>query len=312
MKQPISIVITTYNSQDFIKDCLKSVSFADEILIVDNGSSDQTIQIAKKFDVKILPHKNNPKKLNESKNYGFSKAKNDWVLSLDSDERVEKNLKGEIEHIVNHSKNIPFDGYLIPRKNIIFGKQIQHGLWYPDYQLRLFRKGKGKFPNIHNHELLELKTKPGTLAGHILHENYQTITQFIQKIDKQYSENEAEVFLKNKGKIHWYDAIRFPFQDFLTNYFMRQAYKDGLHGLMLSLLQAFYMLVVFAKIWEKQGFKKQEISLQESQKEFKRIGKQIRYWFIHEKSAQSNIFKKIWYKIQNIVTWRNPASPSSS
>lgn len=295
----LSVVITTYNNKEKIKSCIKSAKFAQQIIVVDNESKDDTAKLARKYKATVYSQPNNPDNLNVSKNFGFTKAKHDWVLSLDSDERVDKDLRDEIEYILAHSKDIKLQGYFIPRKNIIFGKWIRHGLWYPDFQLRLFRKGKGKFPAVHNHELLEVKGEVGRLKGHITHFNYQTVSQYIQKIDKQYSNNEADTFLDNKGHIHWYDSIRFPFQDFLTNYFARESYKDGLHGLILSLLQAFYMFIVFCKIWEKQGFHEESVTLDQSQSEFRRIGSQLRHWYVHSKSQHIKPVHRFWLKLTN-------------
>lgn len=294
----LSVVVTVHNNQDIIKDCLKSVSFADEIIVVDNESTDDTAKIAKKFGAVVFAHKNNPKQLNESKNFGFSKAKYEWILSLDSDERIEQELKDEIKFILSKD-NIPFNGYKIPRHNIIFGKIIRHGLWYPDHQLRLFRNGQGEFPNKHNHELLQIKGEAGVLKGHIKHFNYQTISQYIQKIDKQYTENEMETYIEQKRKIQWYDALRFPAQDFMSNYFVRQAYKDGLHGLVLSLLQAFYMFIVFAKIWEKQGFKEHEIDLEQAKSESEHVFRQLKFWYYNEKQKNTKGVEKFIYKLKS-------------
>ena len=133
------------------------------------------------------------------------------------------------------------------------------------------------------------------------HFNYNTVTQYIQKIDKQYSNNEAKVFLDGNNQIHWYDSIRFPLQDFLSNYFLRQVYKDGLHGLVLSILQAFYMFVVFCKIWEKQGFKEQQVKLDDTQKELRRFSKQFNHWFLFEKSKSAQPLKKLLYKIRSKI-----------
>ena len=143
----LSVVISAYNEERMIEDCLKSARFADEIILVDNQSTDKTTEIAKRYTNKIFFRTNNPLMLNLNKNFGFTKATGDWILSLDADERVSKELKEEINNIIHQSSAISHQqsGYLIPRKNIIFGKWIQHGLWYPDDQLRLLRKGKGKF-----------------------------------------------------------------------------------------------------------------------------------------------------------------------
>lgn len=297
----LSVVITTHNNQDLIADCLKSIKFADEIILVDNQSSDDTISIAKKFKVSIFHHQNQPKVLNRAKNYGFNKATSDWILSLDSDERIESVLASEIEEIMKQDFDKLPAGFAIPRKNIIFGKWIKHGLWYPDYQIRLFKKDQGKFPEIHNHELLKVKSNTGELKGHILHINYRTVSQYIQKIDRQYSDNEVDTFLDGGHKIHWYDALRFPFQDFLTNFFVREAYKDGLHGLVLSLLQAFYMFIVFCKIWEREEFKPSEVTLDQTESELKRLYSQFKYWFINAKYKTASPLSKIILKLQSIL-----------
>lgn len=296
----LSVVITAHNSAHEIEDAIRSVSFADEIIVINNESSDQTSDVAKKLGAKVIDHNNEPSNLNKSKNFGFTKADGPWILSLDTDERVDPDLQQQITEIVEEN-SVEYDGYFIPRKNIIFGKWIEHGLWYPDHQLRLFKKGRGKFAAIHNHELLEVDGKTEKLTGHITHFNYHSISQYIQKIDKQYSDNEVDVFLKNGGEIFWYDALRFPIQDFLTNYFVRGSFRDGLHGLILSILQAFYMFVVFAKIWERQGFQAEDVSLDDTRKEIKRAGKQLFYWFNHTNAQNAPLLKKLYFKLQNKI-----------
>src|SRR3989338_2744981 len=253
MKQSLSVVISVHNEETVFDDALKSVKeIADEIIIVNNESTDNSVKIAKKYTKNILEHKNNPLILNQAKNYGFSKAKSDWILSLDPDERVNPELAKEISDILHSSfyiQNSPV-GYWMQLQNLVFGKWLQHGIWYPDYQLRLFRKEKGQFPAIHNHEFLAVEGETEKLKGHLIHKSYSHITEYIDKFNHTYTDNEAENFLKSGKKIIWIDAVRWPLSDFLTNFFARQSYKDGLHGLVLSLLQAFYALEVFSKIWE--------------------------------------------------------------
>ena len=296
-KVKLSVVISSFNNASEIRDCINSVKFAQEIILIDNGSIDSTSKIAESMGAKVYFHQNNPDNLNQSKNYGFSLATNNWILSLDTDEIIDPCLETEIKHVVESTTK--YHAFDIPRKNIIFGKQIQHGLWYPDYQRRLFTKNKGKFNAIHNHEVLSVKGEVGKLKGHIIHQNYTSISQYLQKIDRQYSNNEAEVFLKAGKKIYWYDALRFPFQDFLANYFARSGYKDGLHGLVLSILQSFYMFVVFCKIWEKEGFKQEKIDLKKVKSEFSSYKKQIKYWFYVIDKRQASKYKKIFLKLKH-------------
>lgn len=283
----LAVVLTAHNEASVIEDALKSVQqLANEIIVVDNESKDKTVKIAQKYTRKIYPHQNTPLVLNKPKNYGFSKASADWILSLDPDERVSPELAQEINLILNSAanrKNSPA-GYWIPRKNIVFGQWIKHGIWYPDRQLRLFRRNQGKFPEKHNHEYLEVKGETADLKGHLIHQNYQSITQYVDKINHYYTDNEAEALLKSGQKLKWSDAIRLPASDFILNFFKRQSYRDGLHGLVLSTLQAFYTFIVFAKAWEKQGFWQYNPKdfTRTVKKELKAKEKEFAWWYTKE------------------------------
>jgi glycosyltransferase involved in cell wall biosynthesis len=295
----LSVVLSVLNVEKEIEEVLKSVSFADEIILVDNGSSDRTLEIAKKYKTKIFERENNLM-LNVNKNYGFSKATGDWILNIDGDESVSKELKEEIVKIFKEDKTEVI-GYWMPRKNIIFGKWIQHSIWWPDYQLRLFKRGKGKFEEKDVHEYIKVDGRTEKLTGFLMHNNYSSVSQFIEKMDKIYTENEAEGIIKEGRNLEWLDAIRFPVDDFLKTFFAQKGYKDGLHGLVLSILQAFYAEVVFAKAWERQGFKEYNSPsfLKEVYKEFKKISKEFKYWFLTSSIQDSgNIFKKTVYKLK--------------
>lgn len=288
----LSAVISTHNSETLIEDCLKSAEkVADEIIIVDNESTDKTVKIAKRYTKIIHPHKNNPLVLNQAKNYGFTKAKGEWIISLDPDERISPKLATEIKKILKeHSSKRQHPAYQMPRKNIIFGRWIKHGLWYPDEQIRLFRRGQARFLEKHNHEKLKVKGRIGSLKGHLIHYNYTGVTQYIDKINHLYSDNEAKTAIESGKIVKWYDAIRMPLSDFLANFFAREAYKDGLHGLVLSLMQAFYTFVVFAKIWEQQGFKKYQSDqfLTEAKTEFMSKMQEFNYWYQQKQGLTSS------------------------
>ena len=296
----LSVVISAFNEEKNIKDCLESVKWAEEIIFVDNTSQDKTVSIAKKYTEKIFIVPNNLM-LNINKNFGFEKAGGEWVLSLDADERVIPELAKEILLAIEQSSNRAINGYWIPRKNIIFGKWIKNQMWWPDEQLRLFRKGKGRFPENHVHEYVEIAGPAGHLINPILHFNYTSVSQFLYKMDKIYTENEAEVFLKSGKKISWIESIRWPVADFLKTFFAQEGYKDGLHGLVLSLLQAFYAEIVFAKVWEKQGFweEKEKNFLTEAGQEFKKAGSDFHYWLWESKiKASSNPLMKLFWKLR--------------
>lgn len=246
----ISVAIVAYNEEKHLPDCLKSVAWADEIVIMEGKSADKTAEIAKKAGAKVYSVENQPL-MKKMMNQAFGKCSGEWILQLDADERVGEDLKNEILQVIsNGSSNI---GYRIPRKNLMFGKWMEYSGWYPDFQLRLFRNGKGKYPAKNVHEEMIIDGPIGNLENPITHLNWESVSQFILRLDS-YTTYEAEKWVADGKKIAWTDAIKFPFSEFLSRFFDRQAYKDGLHGLVLSLLMAGYWELVFAKIWEKQGF----------------------------------------------------------
>ena len=306
----LSVVISAYNEENKIASCLESAGFADEIIFVDNLSTDKTEEIARKYTKNIYKQKNDPTCIDLQKNFGFSKATGDWILSLDADEEISPELKDEIKKvldnrqssIVNRKSNV--NGYWIPRKNYIFGKWIEHSGWYPDYQLRLFRKGKGKYTNKHVHEDLGVDGETASLKNHIIHHNYNTIADFINKTVNIYAVNEAEEKLRKGYSFSYFDVIRFPLGEFLSRFFARKGHKDGFHGLVLALLMAFYHLIVFAFIWEKRGFREYEGKefLDDTEKEFRRAGKEIFFWISKEKiEAIKNPIRKNLYKISRKI-----------
>jgi glycosyltransferase involved in cell wall biosynthesis len=291
----ISAVISVYNEEKNIEKCLRSLAFVDEIVIIDNNSKDRTVELAKKFTNKIYSQKNNPSKIDIQKNFGFDKATGDWILSIDADEEVSPKLAEEIRKAIQSSAI----GYYIPRKNIIFGKWIEHSGWYPDFQLRLFRRRKGRFTETHVHEPLSLDGKAGYLKNELIHHNYDTLNQFLQKAIYIYVPNEAQSLL-DKGYVFSYtDAIRFPLNEFLSRFFLRKGYMDGFHGLILSMLMAFYHFLVFTNLWELNKFK--DLDEKQTRKfvksEFIKAKKEFSFWFSKERiDGIKNPLKKIIYK----------------
>lgn len=305
-KNMLSAVISVYNGEKVIEECLKSVSFASEIVVVDNSSTDNTVKIVHKYTDKVFTKKNNLM-LNVNKNFGFSKATGKWILNLDADERVTPELAHEVKKVITDNKskdkNI-INGYWIPRKNIIFGKWIEHAGWYPDHQLRLFRKNKGKFAEQHVHETLTIEGEAGYLRENLLHINYESILQFLNKLATIYGPNEAEQLIKNGYVFDWRDAIRFPAKEFLSRYFARGGYKDGLHGLILSLLMGFYHFIVFSFIWEKYNFKQinDKAMLAEVEKEASQASKDMFLWFSKERSEfiKNPIIKNLYKALRKL------------
>ena len=306
--ETISVVLSVRNEEAKLERTLSSVAWADEIIVIDNESTDSTNSIAKKYGAKVLRGRNNPM-LNVNKNIGFTKAHSDWILSLDGDEVVSPELAKEIKAVFSHQSSVispQIVGYWIPRKNILFGKWIQHGLWWPDKQLRLFRREAGAFPCKHVHEYLAVDGMTADLASPIVHYNYETVSQFIRKMDEIYTPSEVDNHLGQGYRVIWHDAIRFPIRDFVKIYFAQNGYKDGLHGLVLSMLQAFYSFIVFVKLWEREKFIEKDLPSEVVDKELVRARGEIGYWLLSAKIAQTpSLIKKLWYRvIRKYVTYR--------
>jgi len=299
----ISVVISAHNEEKNIEDCLKSAQeLAYEIIVVDNSSTDKTGEIARKYTKKVFEQKNDPKNIDLQKNLGFSKATGDWILSLDADERITPELAKEIEsRIKNQESRIM--GYWISRKNIIFGKWIKNDMWWPDYQLKLFKKGKGKFGKNDVHKALVLEGGSEKLTNPMIHHNYVSIHQYIQKLNN-YTDIEAENLSSQGYSFNWLDAIRFPVNDFVKTFFLQKGFKDGIHGLVLSMFQAFYMGIVFAKLWEKEDFREVETPnfLQEVLSEFKDSKNKIIFWLTSSLISESkNPLKKLVLKAKRKI-----------
>lgn len=295
----LSVVISAYNEEKNIKECIESVEdIASEVIVVDNSSSDKTSEIASKKGAKIFNQENDPKKIDLQKNFGFSKAKEAWILSLDADERVSAKLAEEIQKVISEDSNVA--GYKIPRKNVIFGKWVRNSIWWPDYQLRLFRRGKGKFLRATVHQPIEVKGEVRHLSEPLTHYNYNSINDFVDRINNIYTEVEADEVVRSGKKLHWVESIRMPTQDFLKTYFLQKGYKDGLHGLVLSILQSIYMFLVFAKVWEKQGFyeKNEKEIINVFKVEIENISQDYKFWIFTSLSRETrNPFKRFLYLI---------------
>lgn len=282
----ISVVLIVKNEEKRIKACLESVKWTDEIVVVDDGSTDKTVDIAKKFTEYIFTHKSQGY-VEAARNFALSKASNDWTLLLDADEIIPSTLAEVLKNIAE-DKELTY--VKIPRKNIIFNQWIEHSQgWWPDYQLRFFRKGKVTWPGkIHAQPEVSGKGRElePTEENAIIHQNYESVSQFLEKLDR-YTTIEA----KEKGSLKsWEEAWNTPSDEFVSRFFARDGYKDGLHGLILSLLEAFYAEIVFAKQWENDGFPvRNDLSfLEKNYILMEKIALQCEYWYIQTKIKEEN------------------------
>lgn len=244
----ISVIIITKNESQNITECLQSVQWADEIIVVDSGSNDDTVSIAKRFTDKVYFHEWNG--FAEQKSFALGKAENEWVLSIDADERVTEKLKSEILEMELSG----FDGYRIKRDNFFLGKLIRGCGWGNDYQLRLFRKSKTKLTNRLVHEGFEVEGKIGKLKNSMLHYSYRNFADAISKIN-HYSTLEA-IEKQNRKKVNSFTILLTPVFAFLQHFFLRKGFIDGIYGLFVSIMHAITKLQVQLKIWELNNQKK--------------------------------------------------------
>lgn len=291
----ISVVIITYNEEHNINACLESVQWADEIVVVDTGSTDDTVALAKQYTNRVFSHKH-VGYVEPVRNFAISKAKGDWILLLDADERIPQTLVQQIQKLISESSSA--HAFFLPRKNIIFGKWMEHTGWWPDYNMRLFKKGAVIWQDkIHSQPNIQGKSEQldPIEENAIVHQNYVSVSQYMSKL-LVYTDIEASE--QSNKKISWLDMVREPAGEFLRRYFAGKGYKDGMHGLILSILQAFSVFLVQVKVWEKQGFSsKDQPSLSEVFKEFKKITAEFGYWFTTALVEQAKGVKKAQYKI---------------
>lgn len=242
----ISVVIITKNEEDLIEECLKSTSWADEIILVDAESSDKTIEIAQKYTDKIFLNK--WKGFSDQKSFAMDLANNEWVFSLDADERVSEELKREIEKLTPADEN----GFSIPRENYFLKKKITSCGWEKDSQVRLFRKSKTKLTERLVHEGFEVNGKVGQLKNTIIHYTFNSIEKTILKINN-YSTLQALEKWRDKKNIKSFTIVLHGVSAFFRSFLSLRGYKDGIYGLMISIIHSMTTFLTYMKIWELQN-----------------------------------------------------------
>ena len=245
----LSVVVITYNEEKNIERCLRSVTWTDEIIVVDSFSTDRTIECARAYTDKIIQHEYDGDIPQRER--GFASAQGDWLLYIDADEEVSDELKNEILGVFDssHAK----DGYYIPRKVSILGIWIEHGGWHPDYSFRLFRKNAHVAEPAEVHGGFDVRGEKGTLRCELYHYTYPSLTDYIRKMNTYTSLQVSTKMREHPGKNVGVGKLIFsPLSHFLRKYFSQKGYKDGKLGFILAVFGSIYTLALYAKLWEYQ------------------------------------------------------------
>jgi len=245
----ISITIIGHNEVDHLRELLPDLQWATEIVYVDCESNDESLAVAKDNGCKVFSRQNNHN-LNINKSYSIEQASGEWVLYMDPDERLPAEL---VEEMIDAVMDSGHSAFRMNRRNHYFGNWLRHGSQYPDTQLRLFRKGKARFPNRHVHEKLVVDGSIGTLRNDMLHFPYENISQYLRKFDF-YTGLEAKYLNEAGLEINFVNTLRYallkPLIRFVRRYIFKGGFKDGLAGLFCSLFDALNYVVGYFKLWE--------------------------------------------------------------
>ncbi|MGO9244473.1 MAG: glycosyltransferase family 2 protein [Verrucomicrobiia bacterium] len=240
----LTVIIPCGNEEGVIEGCLASVRFADEIMVVDSFSTDGTLAIARKYTDRILQHEY----VNSAaqKNWAIPQARHEWVLIVDSDERVTPELAAEIQGILERPQ---YDGYWIRRRNFMGGKQIRHGTWRTDKVLRLFRRDLGRYESKHVHAEIQLDGQVGWCRGKLEHHGFRNLSQYLSKVDR-YSTwgalNARDRGLRGTG---WRVAGH-SIGGFLKSYIFKCGFLDGTEGLTIAFMEGYSAFLKYGKLYE--------------------------------------------------------------
>lgn len=249
-KAPVTVCIIAKNEEKRLPECLDSIRWADEIVVVDDESSDKTIELAKSYGAKVFQRKMDVE--GRHRNYAYAQAKNQWVLSLDADERVTPALAEEIKNTVQNANG--HSAFAIPIKTFIGKRWIQGAGYYPAPKVRLFLKDKFKYEDASVHPKMILDGTCGRLKGDVLHYSCQNFGEFLGKLNRE-TMLEAQKWVRDGRKVTLANSLRKTVDRFLKNYFIKGGWNYGFQGFMMSYFHGLYQLLSYAKYWEMQNDK---------------------------------------------------------
>ena len=243
---PISVIVPTFNEEENIQECLESVTWADEILVVDSFSKDRTLEIARRFTDRILQREY----VNSAsqKNWAIPQARHDWVMVVDADERVTPGLRDEIRALL--AEGPKRSGYVIRRVNHFLGRRINHGGWARDRVLRFWDRRTGRYQEKEVHADVEVEGSVGELTHPLLHITFRSWDSYLKKIDR-YTSWGADEYLKKGRSATLLDLVLRPPARFLKRYVLQLGFLDGIPGLMITGIDTWVVFVKYARLWER-------------------------------------------------------------
>jgi glycosyltransferase involved in cell wall biosynthesis len=241
----ITATIITLNESANLAAALDSVRWADELIVVDAESTDDTVEIARRYTDRVIVRPW-PGYI-EQKNFAASQARHEWILSLDADERVTPELAAEIRGLLDTGPTAP--GYRMPRVSHYLGRWIRSTDWYPDYQMRLYDRRRAKWTGRYVHESVQVDGPPGRLSGELQHVPYRDVSHHLNTIDR-YSSLAARQMFEDGRRTGPFGIVMHADAAFLRNYLLRGGIRDGAAGLIVSLLNSYYVAMKFVKLWE--------------------------------------------------------------
>jgi glycosyltransferase involved in cell wall biosynthesis len=243
----LSAVVHTYNEAHNIEACLGTLGFVDEIVVVDNESTDATVALARKAGAKIRTFKGHYGYPEPARVYGLSQLSGDWVFILDADERATPELAAELTRLTQDPRACA--GYWVPIKNFHFGQWLKHGGLYPDLHLRFFKRKQGGYPEVGIHRGVKVRGSVGRVQGDILHYSYRNLEHYFEKFDR-YTTAEAERIVAQGRKPTGYDLVIKPVHRFLKSYLNKLGILDGLPGFLFHVFSAAYIFASELKAWD--------------------------------------------------------------
>lgn len=241
----VSVIITTYNEDVNIAECIESVLWADEILVVDSFSSDRTVEIAETYPVRLMQRQYFGSAA--QKNWSLDRVEHNWVLILDADERVTEHLASEILQLLAEEPKAL--GYYLRRRNIVFDREIKHSGWSTDKVIRLFHRSHGRYPNRRVHADLDIPGNVPVLKHALMHYTYRSLGQYIEKLMNYAEWGAAQAFREGRSAGFIELGIR-PLYRFIRTYILQLGVLDGLHGLVVCGLQAYGTFLKYVMLWD--------------------------------------------------------------